>query len=162
MFTWLRRRKSFRRATFPFFDGRSWRRADPIAVNISFASDPEYNESVHPLQAENGDPAAMDVVLNATARAFDVDRYDSKTGRGMIADELFDLFMDFGEWSMSKKNIGELLPTSAKRSEPTYQHSYEPTTKPTSDSGSTSTEPDYEEPGASTEQFDGKESEPVA
>ena len=159
MFGWLARRRRLKDATYRFFNGRKWVRIDPVAVNLAYATHPEYNESIHPKLADAGDPEALRIVLKATCDVFGVKAFDPNTEDGLTAEELIDLALDFAEWSASKKNDGESLPTFANSTDATLDDSSTSAPTPSLDSGSTQTAPDSEPLGETTEAPCGPETE---
>lgn len=159
MFGWLARRRRLRDATYRFHNGRKWVRIDPVAVNLAYATHPEYNEEIHPKLADSGDPQALLLVLKATCDAFGVKPFDPKTEEGLTAEELIDLALDFAEWSAAKKNDGESLLTSANSMDAMLDDSNSKDQTPTLDSGSTPTVPDSGQPGDSTADPSGPDTE---
>lgn len=159
MFGWLARRRRLKDATYRFFNGRKWVRIDPVAVNLAYATHPEYNESIHPKLADAGDPEALRIVLKATCDVFGVKPFDPNTEDGLTAEELIDLAIDFAEWSASKKNDGEPLPTSANSMDAMLDVSTRNVQMPSLDSGSIPIVPDSDQPGDSTEEPSGPDIE---
>lgn len=113
---WRRRKRARSRALFRFFDGRSTRAVDPFAVYRAFdAHDafrwdmlPAINRSEEEMAAAvaagNADLAETirrdadqmaEATLDACCRAFGLARYDERTGAGLAASEIFEVFEAF-------------------------------------------------------------------
>lgn len=156
MLRWWRRWRRLKQSTFRFFDGERYRRVDPIAVNLVFATHPKYVEEKHPKLAQEGDPEAIQTILQATCDAFGVKQFDSATNTGLTGDELVDLFLEFAEWQDAKKNNGEYLLTSPSYTAVTLERSIENVQTSTLPSGSMPTDQGSETLGGNTEASTGE------
>lgn len=129
-----------KRDIFYFWDGRGGRRIDPATVYRRLTVDPEFNWETDPVlidmgnEAESLDASARTVA--AVRRAFEIPALDHK--RGLTETECLRLLMQFVDSMSALKKNTNTPPTSPESTESAFSDTS--TTKPASDSGSTSTE----------------------
>lgn len=113
-FRWLftRKPKEVDRGIFKFHDGKQVRAVDPIQVIQKLRDHPTYNPSKHHVLIDHGDTKALEITCDAICVAFDVTRFDGKTG--LTVAELMALLITFNDYlEFVKKNIkrGPILPS---------------------------------------------------
>ena len=133
MFGWLRWKlaslvspRSSRRV-FAYFDGKHWRRIDPLQAYYELQNHAEFIADRHPREAAEGEQSAVEVCAKAVCDVFDIKPYDTRKGTGLTITERVNLLYTFGEY------IGWLK----KNTEPSL--SVPPSTEPTSESSSEET-----------------------
>lgn len=136
-----------RRNIFQYWDGTRKRRGDPLDIQRKLDLHPEYRYDVHPALAQDGDPEAVEICLDAIQVAFDLPAFDE--AQGLTIDEKVNLLVAFGRFIEAvKKNIWH-LPTLRVPTDATSNESTEPTTSNSSGSQSSKTEPKSEKSTAS-------------
>ena len=105
------------RAIFEYVDATETRRfADPMRVLrlLSLHLDGEPDEVVKQSRSDNPQVAfpAMETLLNAISKAFDLPRFDPATGHGNPEELLLDTYEDFLLWITKKKVTPRSQPTS--------------------------------------------------
>ena len=124
------------RLIFGFWDGRRWRRVDPLPVLRALDADPEFNTSRDPGLIDRGDEEARGRALSAVKRAFGVEAFDGQ--KGLTETELLLLLVEFWDFCADLKKKASHLPTSQPSTEPAP--SVESTTVCEWDCGCASTE----------------------
>jgi hypothetical protein len=106
---WRARRARGERVLFEFFDGRSFRRADPWQVYRAITNDPHFDFENHmPFVLEGQEPESTHC-LECVCRAFSVARFDGRWGltdHELLA--LLDTFLVFCEDLKKKVNTGPI------------------------------------------------------
>ncbi len=133
-----------RRQIFRFWDGATIRGVDPLHAVRALRADPEYVDTQHLPLVDAGDDDAIRISAAATRRAFGL----AEVSAGGLSDlECLSVLTQFLKFLLHvKKN------TARPRNSPELtgpQSSDESTTKPLSESGSTSIESTPAEQGAS-------------
>ena len=149
MFFGLFRRLAWRRAIYRYFDGRRWRRIDPLPVWRAIFTDAECRfEDDWPSSFEEDTPPEerLQVLQRLAAlsrRVFNVKPYHEG---GLTEWELHSLLADFIGWMMELKKNTNPSPTPLPTTTSESSDPGDSTTKPPSDSSSTAPEPDAAEP----------------
>lgn len=122
---WWRSRKGL----FKYWGGRKRGRVygDPLAILTRLAEDPELVSDKHVKAALSGDAQATQIIARATARAFEVDIYNSHTEMGLTVSELLELFFRFEVWTELVKKNTSTSSTPPSSTESTSTESEEPT-----------------------------------
>lgn len=147
MFGWIFRGSLSRRNLFRYWDGKTWRADDPLAIQVSLESHPVCRWDVHPQLAEQGDLDAYEICLKAICDVFHVKRFTYETAEGLTQKELMDLLTSFADFmERLKKNTAssQTLPATMGA---TQRKSKSATTSDSSASTSTQTDA---EPGKPT------------
>lgn len=104
------------RKIFNFWDGRRWRRADPMVVARLYDEADGFSWDETPQMAYAGDSDALVTLANTTRHAFDLPVYDGRNGLTEL--ELMDLTGQFVGYLFDlKKNISDSQ-TSPEPTEP--------------------------------------------
>lgn len=98
------RKQEHAKQIFAYETEQKTRYADPMEVCLLLASDENYTPE-HLRKAKKCEPASMEIVAQAAARAFNVQRLDTATGKGMTIAELVGLVdaFDLWCWHLQKK-----------------------------------------------------------
>lgn len=145
----LRRRSMSRnRNIFEFYDGARLRRVDPAVAVRSLETSSEFDWAEDPGLIEFGDVKALTRTVRAVQAAFGVTPYDEAKRTGLTESETVELLISFVQYLEFQKKSGSgllILPvnTASKSSDTS-------TTKPNSDSGSTSNDNNSETASPST------------
>ena len=138
-----RRLNERHRRIYRYWDGRRFRRADPLQIERSLQTNDDFDWSSDLKAAlQSGDSDAVDSVIAAARRAFSFPPFDRGGPTGAEAIQEVIRFTTY--LSTLKKNINGSQITS----EPTESPRSDSTTNSTSDSGKTDTEqaPDAQMP----------------
>jgi hypothetical protein len=135
------------RGIFVFWDGRRWKRADPMVALQRLYEIPDFNPDETPLMLSAADPhvrmKTAAHIASAVQTAFGL---RTLADGGLTILESVSLLASFDEYMTGLKKSTGLEPTSPTPMEPPV--SAESATKNESDSGSTSIEPQTAQPGA--------------
>lgn len=145
IFRWIRNRRwNKRRLLFRFYDGSKIRSIDPVVAGIALhAHDTFVYRHLH--EAANGDAESQLIVAQTASDVFGVAAVDNDGSHGLTISERVELMMAFDLWLMAlKKNIAR-SPTSATYTVLTSHGSSETTTNDSLDSGSTDTDPIFDQ-----------------
>ena len=109
------------RLVYTYFDGKQYRKGDPLHIYRLLRNDEEFNIDEHPTYVDAGDDEATGILCRAVCRAFDVKPYNDITQEGLQDAELLNLFGDLGyylEDLQKKTSNGPILspPTESKSS----------------------------------------------
>jgi hypothetical protein len=108
---WKNRRRNRQRLLFAFWDGFQFRRVDPFRVWRDIQSDKTVDlESMSPLVDDGKEPETT-LVVDVIARAFDIQRWDSKAGKGLTDWEVLNLFGDLSTYLLDIKKKSNPGPT---------------------------------------------------
>ena len=142
MFSFFRRwRQNRRRMIYRFWDGQNFRRVDPIAVHLRLQSHPKFLVTRDLKLVDSGDREATEITAAAVCDCFEVQPYDTVTGRGLTVGERLGLLADFYFWiELQKKSIRHLQ-TSQSSTAPTSPASNSPTMSATPPSSSCASDP---------------------
>jgi hypothetical protein len=108
-----------RRQTFRFFDGQRWRRGDPFRIWRALENHDRLDmESMHQ-DVDAGVEPACTIAMEAICEVFEVERYNSETGRGMLDWELSNMLAMFIYYisDLKKKQSPGSMPSSPTGSE---------------------------------------------
>lgn len=95
-------RQDRRRLLFRFYDGRRYRRADPLVISDNLANDSEYLPR-HLESAMLGDQDAIKLCGRVACRVFDV--LEATDNEGLTLSERLELLLTFTRWIAAlKKN----------------------------------------------------------
>lgn len=148
---WLRGRKQI----FQFWDGQSWRYADPMVIVRGLQDHPTFNWERDPVLVSTGDLSALKVCADAVRDVFGVTPFDGSTGKGLTEGECLGLLSEFSAYLGAVKKNGNPSPTPSGPTEPeSSATATEPTTSVTSDSSLTSTDKEPVSPSVSPKQSD--------
>ncbi len=116
MFTWFHRwRLNRHRAIFRFWDGRTYRRVDPLVAFRALREHPTFEIERDLTGHDAGQEDSTQACLAATRVAFGVVPFDGSGNLplGLTEAETIDLLATFGNWTQAvKKNISPSLTSS--------------------------------------------------
>lgn len=150
MLNWLRTKLiNRRRAIYRYWDGKRFRRADPMVLYRSLMSHPKFDLSTHP-QFIDENQEDRDITLSAIRDVFGVKAFDGLTGEGLTEEETVQLLWAFVSYCTAKKKSVSPSPTSppATESNPSGPQREELDTTSPLDCGSTSPDPKSVSPPA--------------
>src|SRR5688572_5596938 len=109
MFAWIKssqeRRRLAKRGIYRFWDGETWRYADPLRIWQGLFLHPTLNLERDLPFVDTGVEPQTSNTLGAISEAFGVQRFDSATKRGLTAWEIVDLVDTFFAWlELQKKS----------------------------------------------------------
>lgn len=146
---WRLRRLAKTRNLFTFWDGLAFRSIDPLKAWLVLRDHPQFNITTHTeLAAEKLTQPELGWMVAAITEAFGVQEYDPATGKGLVLEELIDLFADLLLWleDNQKKTGGSLTPlTHTAPESPTGPESTAEDTKSSSPWSTPLTEPNCAE-----------------
>jgi len=129
------------RQIYTYWDGHTWRRADPMDIWIQLQEHPEYNAEVHAPLVDAGDTEAIQVTCEAVRDVFGVADYDPEGGTGLTLGEQIGLLTDYYLYLEEQKKTAASWRTSpSSTAGSTSSPSSERTTTDTSSSGPTGPE----------------------
>lgn len=131
------------REIYEFWDGRRWRRVDPLVVCRALQSHERFNPERHPDLVDEGDEEATVITVGAVRDVFGLPVYDGK--RGLTESECLSLLADFWHWCGDLKKKRNRPQTSPEPMEP--EHSDESIMRRELDSGSICAVPSGAEAG---------------
>jgi len=104
--SWRERRRLKGRGLFCFHDGQRYRYVDPLRMWREIECHEKFNlETDPPLVAARQEPESSHFI-SAMCEAFGIERFDDETHRGMIDEELMELFVKLADFlGAVKKNI---------------------------------------------------------
>lgn len=148
-FNWATRKwRQRRRAIYHFFDGHTWRTADPIRLFREFQHHERFrmDEEWMALVDGQSEPETT-CALDAICEVFNVRRYDE--GSGLTDSELMDLWADLIGWlhDLEKKNNPGLTLSDATASESSdpLEHQDSTTSSQSACGSRNNTQPDDEQ-----------------
>jgi hypothetical protein len=126
------------REIFEYCDGQQNRFGDPMRIDRLLSVSLGGDRQAAYARAQSPDPGiaekGMETLLNGIAKAFDVARYNDKSGQGVMEEQLLELLDKFIDWKNEKKKPSGGSPTlAASTDSPAFKPSSPPmTTKPSS------------------------------
>ncbi|MFZ9077523.1 MAG: hypothetical protein ACO23H_03245 [Alphaproteobacteria bacterium] len=91
------RKEANTRQIFGYYSNGRKRFADPMDIAMALQTDEKYTP-LHLKKARNLEAESMEIVAEAAARAFDMQRLDRETGKGSTIAELIGLVEAFDMW----------------------------------------------------------------
>ncbi len=144
------------RNLFVYFDGKTWRTADPLVATREFMTFPGFDWDEVVAQLEKV-PALEQLhhIGNIARVVRKVLSIPEHADGGLTEIQCFDLFGSFRNMMGAVKKNGNLFPTSQTSTESTLLEDLPFPTKPGGVYSSTSTDPSAEKPGSPEEQTSG-------
>lgn len=139
------------RGLFAFFDGRRWRRVDPLEITRAFFTHPKFDWDETPNLLAGGNAFEQAHVLGQIARATrEVFGIKEASAGGLTDQECFTLFGRFRQYMGDVKKNGKLFPTSSdsRESESTAWEDLPNPTRPGGVYSSTPSEQSAAPPGS--------------
>lgn len=110
MWAWIKNLFGFgpKRMLYRFYDGRTWRRIDPLDAYVYLANHKEFKIDSDPTLADKGHQGAMQRLLTAFREAFSVQPLERG---GLSNSEVFALANNFASYLVALKKKFNVEPT---------------------------------------------------
>ncbi|CAK9093030.1 Uncharacterized protein SCF082_LOCUS43762, partial [Durusdinium trenchii] len=124
---WKRLRDGRKRAIYRYFDGRTYRRVDPMVAHSRLLNHETFDIEGHTMIAFQDDATdefsrkaqdeARGILVAAVRDVFEVTAFDPRTGTGLTEGECVGLLWDFFDYCNAEKKSTDLPPNSPESTE---------------------------------------------